>query len=206
MSKNIDETTFLDKFHEILSDSKLNSLFGKDYVYDNLDTVCIEYLKYRGFVVPNKVESVYTITKIDQLIDLFYLSLYKYHPDYVKLYRDKTEDRRSVSAFVKSRQTASETSRKEALKECATIICTFFKYEDDVGFLGTVSLSVFSSPKLKWILNKVLLIINDKTQEKNKKRLEDKITEITHKNESENTGFGNLDTILNNIRGNVDGK
>ena len=206
MGKNIDVTTFIDKFDNILSENKTNNMFGKEYLYNNLDTVCIEYLKYRGFIVPKKVESVYNIAKIDQLIDLFYLNLYKYHSDYIKLYRDIIEDRRSVAAFVKSRKTASGTSKKEALNECATIISTFFKYEEDVGFLGTVSLSIFSSSKLKWILNKVLIIMNDKVQEQNKKRWELKINKITNDNQCENTGIGNLDVILNKIRSDTDDK
>ena len=206
MAKNINVTTFIDKFNNILSENKTNNMFGKEYLYNNLDIVCIEYLKYRGFVVPKKVESISNITKIDQLIDLFYLNLYKYHPNYVKLYRDIIEDRRSAAAFVKSRKTASGTSKKEALNECATIISTFFKYEEDVGFLGTVSLSIFSVSKLKWVLNKVLIIMNDKMQEQNKKKLELKINKITNDNQCENTGIGDLDIILNKIRGSIDDK
>ena len=146
----MDESTFIDELSSLLSESKTNNLFGKDYLYDNLDKICVKYLKYRGFVVPNKVNYAYNITKIDQLIDIFYLNLYKYHPNSTKLYRDKVEDRRSSTAFVKSRQSASGTSRKEALNECATIIYKFFEYEEFVGFSGTISLSIFSVRKLRW--------------------------------------------------------
>ena len=199
----MDETEFIEKLSILLIESKTNNMFGKDYLYNNLDKICVDYLKYRGFVVPNKVNYAYNITKIDQLIDIFYLNLYKYHPDNIKLYRDKVEDRRSVTAFVKSRQSASGTSRKEALNECATIIYKFFEYEETIGFTGTISLSIFSVRKLRWLIDKILIIINEKMKEESEKRLEIKIEKITKDNEHENVGIGNLDNILNKIRGEV---
>ena len=202
----MDESTFIDELSSLLSESKTNNLFGKDYLYDNLDKICVEYLKYRGFVVPNKVNYAYNITKIDQLIDIFYLNLYKYHPNSTKLYRDKVEDRRSSTAFVKSRQSASGTSRKEALNECATIIYKFFEYEEFVGFSGTISLSIFSVRKLRWVVDKILIIMNDKMKEYNEKKLELKIEKITKDHEYENVGIGDLDIILSKIRGEVNGE
>ena len=168
----VNEDFYIDKLNVLLSESKTNNLFGKSYLYDNLDKICVDYLKYRGFIVPNKIKYTYNITKIDQLIDIFYLNLYKYHPDNIKLYRDKVEDRRSATAFVKSRQTASGTSRKEALSECATIVYKFFEYEEFVGFSGTISLSIFSVRKLRWVVDKILIIMNDKMKEYNEKKLE----------------------------------
>ncbi len=203
MDKNID--MFIDRFTVLLSESKTNNLFGKDYLYDDLDKICVEYLKYRGYVVPNKISYHSNITKIDQLIDIFYLNLYKYHPNYIKLYRDKVEDRRSATAFIKSRQLASGTSRKEALNECATIIYKFFEYEKDIGFSGTISLSIFSVKKLKWLVNKILIIMNEEMKENKEKRLKIKIDKITNDNKHENIGIGNLDTILNKIRGDING-
>jgi len=200
----MDIGTFIDKFNSLLLESKTNNIFGKDYLYDNLDKVCVDYLRYRGYIVPNKISYTSNITKMDQLIDIFYLNLYKYHPDYIKLYKDKIKDRQAVSAFVKSRQTASETSRKEALNECADIIYKFFEYESDIGFSGTVSLSIFSVVKLKWVVEKVLDLINNKRQEDKDKELKIKIDKMTNDNKHENVGIGNLDTILNSIIGGAD--
>lgn len=205
MSVDVDINTFIIKFNGLLVENKTNPLFGKEYLYDNLDNVCVEYLKYRGFVIPNKINYDSDITKIDQLIDIFYFNLYKYHPGYIKLYKDRNEDRRSAKSFIKSRQTASGTSRKEALNECAFIIDKFFEYENEIGFSGTISLSIFSVIKLKWILDKVLSIANEKMKEKKEKDLETKINKITKDNKHENIGIGNLDTILNNIIGEKNG-
>ena len=202
----MDEDIFIEKLNTLLLESKTNKIFGKDYLYDNLDKICVDYLKYRGFVVPNKIKYTYNITKIDQLIDIFYLNLYKYHPDSIKLYRDKVEDRRSATAFVKSRQSASGTSRKEALNECATIIYKFFEYEETIGFTGTISLSIFSVRKLRWLIDKILIIINEKMKEESEQRLKIKIDKITKDNEHENVGIGNLDNILNMIRGEANDK
>ena len=200
----VNEDFYIDKLNVLLSESKTNNLFGKSYLYDNLDKICVDYLKYRGFIVPNKIKYIYNITKIDQLIDIFYFNLYKYHPDNIKLYRDKVEDRRSATAFVKSRQTASGTSRKEALSECATIVYKFFEYEKEIGFSGTINLAIFSVRKLKWLTDKILIMINEKIKEENEKRLELKINKITKDNEHENIGVGDLDNILSVICGGND--
>jgi len=135
----------------------------------------VETLRERGYRVV-KVELPNTASSIKDLIDYFYARRLFYNPERTfPPSRNFEEDRKYLSVLVKKREDTG-LSRKNAIKECAVLIETLFRFEEHLKLSEPVM-----SPRalsVGFILNRVCAIANDEIGEAGEAETERYIDEI----------------------------
>ena len=186
----------MDAIRSALSDLDSNTLFNSDY--SGLKAACRDYLISEGYRVTDPVKRMHKITKLDQLIDLFYTLLQRDHPE-IGQARSKSRDFITAKRFLVSRVGNGGINKKEALNECYDIILTVFKHYDEFHFNIPIFFGMFGQgAKFGWVTQKALDIMYDK----NKSKVE---SEYKHKVENADDigndiiGIDELDNILNNL-------
>ena len=135
-------------------------------------SICKDILVYNGYKVTYLYKGSYDIKNTDGLIELFYTLRDYYNNTTINLYRgDKSLDRKFVSTFIEKRMFDNSISRKEAIRECALIIETYFKYIEEFGIENT-SLFIFYSDKFSWLVNRIIDRLNTEEEWYNKKQVE----------------------------------
>lgn len=151
-----------------------------------VEKACISYLKVLGYKVSKK-PILQKVSKLDELVDLFYNLMEFYHSDICSLVSNRKKDRVLIANFIKQRQDELGASFSEGLQDCANIIFSLFIFEEDLGLSLPISINVFS-PNSKWITDKVINILNNNKDIEN----ELKIERLTIKQEvyaEEHSGF-----------------
>jgi hypothetical protein len=197
----------VDKVKEKLSCLYSTDLFTpEDQKLDSLTEACRELLIYMGYGVSNPTLPQIKINKQDDLIHLFYHYRNFYHPAEYNMGRMPIErDRATAKYFVLARMQNGTISKKVALKQCAQIIETVFKYESEFNFKFPITFSVFGQNKLGWVTEAALKIIErERVREsmvENEKRLEE--YEKHYMDEERDTPFNDLDAILEKVKSNT---
>lgn len=186
----------MDAIRSALSDLDSGMLFDSDNGCSKL--ACKNYLISEGYRVTDPVKRVYKITKLDQLIDLFYTLLQRDHPE-IGQAKNKSRDFITAKRFLLSRVSSGSINKIEALNECHDIILTVFKHYGEFNFNIPIFFGMFGQgAKFGWVTQKALDIMYNK----NKSKVE---SEYKHKIEDADSigddviGMSELDNILNNL-------
>jgi hypothetical protein len=170
----------------------------------DLETACVDYLKYRGYhVVKSDKYAKSSVKNLQDLISLFYgllstkLDKAKRHDSYRN---PMVRDLATAKRFVKSRMEANGVSEDLALNECANIIKTVFKHYHEFNFKYDVSFSIFGQQNLAWVTEKAIQILNRKIKEEVADRAEARRQEAIATHHSDQLGFDDLDEILKVIK------
>lgn len=166
----------IDKLRKELTNAEQNAIFSSDNKYDGLLSVCKSILLEGGYKVIDPVDHMYNVTKVQDLIELFYGLLGYHHPELINSYKNNIRDSKIAKDFVDSRMKAGSISKKESIKECADIIGMVFKHESEFKFTIPISFSMFGQGNMKWITDKAIEILNvergKREAEKHEERLD----------------------------------
>lgn len=182
---------------EVLSRLDQTCLFQTSDPEQDLENLCIEYLKQKQYRITSPITYSYEVTSLDALISLFYYHLSQKQSG-IPTVRNMTRDRGLAKRFVISRMQISGISKKAALNECAEIIKTFFDNLDDFKINTDVTFNLFGQASCSWITDKAIGIMNDKLKQKTKQAMDDQITKAMVTIEQDFDDL-DLDYILNTI-------
>ncbi len=163
------------------------SFLGSKDTEKEIEAACVAFLKSLEYKVVKKPNFA-VVTKLDDLIVLFYSLINYYHNDVCDLVSNKQRDRKIFSNFIAYRQEELKCSFKEGLQDCANIIKALFIFESSLELTVPLGTWVFSSVKYKWLIDRVIGMLDDNTELLNQRTLERKIVE-DEANSSEYTGF-----------------
>ncbi|MBV5347959.1 hypothetical protein JZU46_07080 [bacterium] len=143
---------------------KVRDLDSFSFIVDNIsekevEKACINYLKSLNYKVTAK-PSLFTVRDIDDLITTFYSLLDYTHNSTCAMVSNRDKDRALLSNFVKGRQSILEVSYDSALQDTALIIHGLFNYEKELGLTVPIGTWVFGSTRFKWVIDKVIYILN----------------------------------------------
>ena len=165
----------------------LSFLDNSKIVEEEIEIACVTFLKSLGYkVVKKPVFAV--VTKLDDLITLFYTLDNYYHHSVCDTVSNKQKDRKIFSTFISQRQEELKCSFKEGLQDCANIIKALFIFESSLDLTVPLGTWVFSSNKYKWLIDKVISMLDDNTELLNDKLVERKAEEDELRS-NEYTGF-----------------
>lgn len=163
------------------------SFLGAKDSEKEVEAACVAYLKSLEYKVIKKPNFA-IVSKLDDLIVLFYSLLNYYHNDVCDLVSNKQKDRKIFSNFIAYRQEEVSCSFKEGLNDCANIIKALFIFVNSLELTVPIGTWVFSSSKYKWLIDKVIGMLDDNIELLNERNLERKIVEDELKS-NEYTGF-----------------
>ncbi len=152
-----------------------------------VEKACVAFLKSLGYKVVKKPNFA-AVAKLDDLITLFYTLLNYYHNDVCDLVSNKQKDRKIFSNFIAYRQEELSCSFKEGLQDCANIIKALFVFESSLELTVPLGTWVFSSTKYKWLIDRVIGMLDNNMELLNERTLLRKIEE-DESNSKEYTGF-----------------
>lgn len=170
--------------------------------YSELKETCKKFLVYVGYKVVDPVQYQIIVKKQDDLINFFYTLLAYYHPEWLSKRNSTGQDRAMAKQFVEVRMTTG-ISKQIALNECAEIIETVFKHENEFHFKYPLSFSIFGQKKLGWVTDYAMQIINKKRTEANIRAEEESRKKVEDSYENEVMGFIDLDDVLKKVRENT---
>lgn len=168
---------------------------------DSVLSACIELLSEEGYKVVKREKPRYNIRNCDDLIHLFYAFLEYKHPEFACNFRDLNRDRKIAKLFIEERAGINKTSKNAALAECAEIITTIFKHEDEFKFKIPLTFGILGQKNCGWITDKAIQIINKEKLNRNEERRATLIESYEKSYESEPDGFGDLNEILKTVQG-----
>jgi hypothetical protein len=193
------EKELKDKIKHAITLQEQHTLFNNNSD-DSLEQACVEFLKFKGYRISNPIDFKYNIKSLNDLVKFFYTMLDAKHPEYVDVYRNFGRDLKIASTFVKNRVATTGNSEKIALKECAAIIDTVFKYEKQFKFNTNIYFGMFGQANLSWVSRLAVDIMNKNQREKVEEegRLE---MEKVEKEQQVNfeLGFDDIDDIINRM-------
>jgi hypothetical protein len=163
------------------------SFFEDNSTLKDIEISCTVFLKVLGYKVVKKEEFT-KISKLDELIDLFYNLLDYYHNDLCSLVSNRQKDRKIFSSFITLRQEELGCTFSEGLQDCSRIIKALFIYEDLLELSLPIGTWVFGSSKCKWITDKIIGMIDGNQALLNEYVLEKMVDEDEGKSK-EYTGF-----------------
>lgn len=143
---------------------KVKSLDYLSFFKDNseekeVEKACVNYLKSLHYKVIQK-PSLSIVRDLDGLVTLFYALLEYNHDSICSLVSNRDKDKALLSAFVKSRQEALEIDYNMALQDAAVIMHGLFNHEKSLGLTVPIGVWVFGSAKYKWVIDKVIFLLN----------------------------------------------
>lgn len=185
----------LSKFRKTLCEGTTD-LFNGITLYDDLDNLCIEWLKRRDYVV-YKLLLNNNIKTIEDLVIHFYNLLEYYHDlNCSPRTGNFKKDIKLLSLFVEHRQKALGVSKDKALQECATIIDYLFKFEDKLNLPMPIGIWVFSLESSSWIIKKVLSLIDQQQYLENEYKVSKMVDDFDNREAHTYEGF-DLDFLEN---------
>jgi hypothetical protein len=204
MDKKIQE--FINDIRKKLDDLYASDLFAsEDKKLANLSDACKAFLIYVGYRVTESNLPELNIKTQEDLISLFYNCRSFYHPESYAIGRAPVKiDRTIAKLFVESRMQDGSISKATALNQCANIIKTVFKYEDEFNFNFPVTFSFFGQKKFAWVTDMAIQIMERNRINKEEKHRDELIAEYEkdYMKTVKDVPFGDLDEILDRVRNN----
>jgi hypothetical protein len=195
---------FLSEMQKVITASQQGNLFGDTATLSKDATnLCITYLRSRGYSIGEPVDYPIKISKLDDLIVVFYSYVRGSYEDHLWPTPNMPKDRAIAKKFVENRMKADGLDKEHAMQQCGYIIQTIFKNSDIFKFESPPTFGILGQGELAWITDRALQILN-KVASKNmvaaqEKFIED-ITEKIEKNYSD-MGYSNeeLEDMLKNL-------
>jgi len=188
----MDFDTFLGKMQKLIISSQQGNLFGdKKGLIKATAESCEEFLKGQGYSVSPPHKYPLKITKLDDLIAMFYGSIRNSYPKQMWSYSNDKQDRAIAKKFVDGRMKDDGLSKETALEQCGLIIRTVLSRSDIFKFDTAPSFSIFGQANMGWITERAVQIINKQIAKEAAIATERAVDEMTAKIEEkyQNTGF-----------------
>lgn len=201
----MDFDKFLDEVQVILAESQQANLFGDvSALKEQATKLCVTYLKGQGYRVGDPIKSPVNISKLDDLLTVFYSYLRGIYPEHLCPAPNPKRDRAIAKRFVEKRMEADGLDKKSALQQCGYIIQTIFKHRDKFKFETPPSFGILGQGELSWIADRAVRIIN---QEANAAAaaVQEKVTaDLTDQIEKNYTDMGYSSDELENMLGELE--
>jgi hypothetical protein len=160
----MDFDAFLGEIQKLITRTQQGDLFGNKQAFaDGAAEVCVEFLKNRGYSIRPPMAFPTQMTKLDELVALFYALLQKNFESCLLPYTNIGRDRAIAKAFVAKRMEDDKIKRNDALQQCAMIIKTIFNRPDVFRFETPPSFGVLGQAEMGWITDRAVQIINKDT-------------------------------------------
>ena len=177
---------FLVEMQRLIIASQQEDLFGNEDTYTkDCRKACVEYLKGQGCSVRLPMSYSVKITKLDDLLSMFYEFLSNFYELHLLPSTNKKRDRAIAKAFVEGRMETDSINRDAALQQCGLIIQTIFKHLDVFKFETPPTFGILGQQKMGWITERAIQIINKeivKDKELSLMLAVDKMTDNIEKN------------------------
>ena len=149
------------KVHEL--EETFDITLTEEAKYAALVPYCCSLLTAFGFRCVPKLSYRYdSITKVDELIDYFYIRFKYLYPDKIVPARDLKRDRGIIKRFIDARINASGIKKSEAIVECAEIIDTILSNARNFELVFVIGLRMFGQQDMLWATEKAVGIMNKK--------------------------------------------
>jgi hypothetical protein len=171
---------FLSAAEQLIVSRQQSDLFGGTDLESKATTLCVNFLKEKGYSVRKPAECPIDVKKLDDLTSFFYDELKKLYPDYLLPSPNEQKDRAIAKNLINRRMEIDGLSYRGALKQCMLIIYTVLNSKDAFNFDGPPDFSIFGQAGCRWITTKAIKIINRNKIEREEfelRGLSDKYTE-----------------------------
>ena len=131
----MDFDKFLGEMQRLITASQQGDLFGNKTVFaERTAEACVEFLKEYGYSV--RPPTIYSskITKLDDLISMFYMLEKGIYDSHLLPYSNVKRDRAIAKSFVARRINDDGISKNTALQQCGLIIRTVFRHPEIFKF------------------------------------------------------------------------
>jgi hypothetical protein len=122
--------------------------------------ICVEFLKGQGYSVRPPMGYPVEITKLDDLITVFYGHLRNIYEPHLLPYSNDKRDRAVAKSFVEGRMETDMVSRHAALQQCALIIETIFKHPEIFKFETPPTFGILGQKGMGWVTDRAVQLIN----------------------------------------------
>ncbi len=197
---------FLGEAQKIITASQQGDLFGnKDALIKKSKEICVDYLKGRGYSIGPPVGYPAKITKLHELVSMFYGFVRNIYPKQLWSYSNDKQDRAIAKAFIEGRMKDDMLDYDTALKQCALIIQIVFRRPDIFRFETAPTFGVLGQASMGWVTERAVKLINEQIVKDNKiadERAAEKMTKKIEEN-SPNVGYSleELETIRKKLEG-----
>ena len=197
---------FLDDVQKLIITSQQGDLFGnKTTLTKKSADVCVEFLKGQGYSVGPPISYPVKITKLNELISLFYSFVRSTYQKHLWPYSNDKKDGAIAKAFVEGRMKDDMISYEVALQQCGSIVQTIFKRPDIFKFETAPSFSIFGQAGMGWVTERAVKLINGQIAKDKATATERAVEEMTKKIEENcpNVGYSleELETIRKKLEG-----
>ena len=167
----------LDQMEACLSALKQTDIIGPNF--NSIDDLCIEWLKDRHYSVRPPIGYPVKITKLDEIISMFYDFLSTAYQKHLLPPSNIMRDRAIAKAFIEKRMEADKISRKDAMQQCALIVQTVLRTPEVFKFETPPTFGIFGQAEMGWITERAIKIINEQITKDQKFAVEKAVDEMT---------------------------
>jgi len=182
----MDFDEFLGAMQKLITASQQADLFGNKKVFaERSAKAAAEFLKGEGYSVRPPINYPVEITKLDELLSMFYGLLSDIYEPHLLPYSNKKKDRVIAKAFIEGRMETDKISKNAALRQCGLIIQTIFRHPKIFKFKTPPTFGILGQKEMGWITDRAIQLINKrivKDKEISLKKAIDKMTENIEKN------------------------
>jgi hypothetical protein len=158
----MDFDEFLDEIQKLIVSSQQGDLFGSKeaLVKESVET-CTKFLKGQNYSVRPPLNYPAKITKLDDLISIFYVFLSNTYEKHLLPSSNTKRDRAIAKAFVEKRMETDKISRTDAMQQCALIVQIVIRTPEIFKFDTPPTFGIFGQAEMGWITERAIRIIND---------------------------------------------
>lgn len=182
---------FLYEIQKLIVSSQQGDLFGskETLVKESVET-CVKFLKGQNYSVRPPLSYPAKITKLDDLISIFYVFLNNTYEKHLLPSSNTKRDRAVAKAFIEKRMETDNISRSDAMQQCALIVQTVLRTPEVFKFESPPTFGIFGQAEMGWITERAVRIINDKISKDEEAKAERAANKMTEKIEKKyKTGY-----------------
>jgi len=184
----MDFSKFLGEIQKLLTASQQGDLFGNKKMFTEKSTeVCVEFLKGQGYSIRTPISYPAKITKLDEIISMFYGFLSNTYQKHLLPPSNIKRDRMVAKALVEKRMEADKISRHDAMQQCAMIVKTVLRTPEIFKFETPPTFGIFGQAEMGWVTERAIRVINDQITEDGIAATERAVDEMTERIEKKYT-------------------
>jgi len=184
----MDFSEFLDGIQKLIVSSQQEDLFGnKEALIKESTELCVKFLKGQNYSVRPPINYPAKITKLDEIISMFYGFLSNTYQKHLLPPSNVKRDRAVAKALVEKRMEADKISRYDAMQQCALIVKTVLMTPEVFKFESPPTFGVFGQAEMGWVTERAIRIINDQITKDEIRATEKAVDEMTERIEEKYT-------------------
>ena len=184
----MDFDEFLREMQKLIASSQQGDLFGNEKIFTEKSIkMCVKFLKGQSYSVRPPIGYPVKITKLDEIISMFYGFLSNTYQKHLLPPSNIKRDRAIAKAFIEKRMEVEKISRKDAMQQCALIVQTVLRTPEVFKFETPPTFGIFGQAEMGWITERAIRIINEQITKDNEIAAEKAIDKMTERIEKKYT-------------------